>query len=177
MLRRCDSQARRHPVVTIQEIESNHDGDRRNADNNDFPQMSRVRERSQISVSLGGGIALVHPVRAEVVGDVEHLDVGETHRAQGIVGRLDVRAMTPRATAAINNDELVSRQRLGTLAQRLQAAFAGGRPDVFSSRNMRLGVQHVRSHLDNKRLFPRGRLEDFDQFVGLRSCDLGMALA
>ena len=108
-------------MVTIQEIESNHDGDRRDTDNNDFPQMSQVHERSQTSVSLGRGIALVHPVRAKIVSDVEHLNVRETHRAQCIVGRLDVRAVAPRATAAINNDELVSGQRL----QHAYAAVAG----------------------------------------------------
>lgn len=154
-------------MVTIQEIESNHDGDRRNADNDDFPQMSRVRKRSQISVSLGGGIALVHPIRAEVVGDVEHLDVGETHRAQGIVGRLDVRTVAPGATTAIDHDELVPGQGRNPLAQLLQAAFAGGRPDVFSSGNMRLGVKHVRSDLDDEWLCTCRSLEEFNQFIGI----------
>src|ERR1035437_3184901 len=59
--------------------------------------------------SPGDRITLIHPVRAEIVGDVQHLDVGKSQRAQGIVGGLHVGTMAPRATAAVENDQLRSR--------------------------------------------------------------------
>ncbi len=154
-------------MMPIQHIESNQDGNRHNAKNNVFLQMSWVHERSQISLSLGSGIALVHPVGAEVVRDVEHLHGRETHRAQCIVGRLDVRAVVPGATAAVNNDELVPGQSRNSLAQLLQSALAGGRRDLLGARNMRLRVKHVGPDLDDEWLCTRGRLEHFDQFIGV----------
>ena len=163
--------------MAIQEIESNHEGGRRDADNNDFPQMSGSAREARFSVSLGSRIALVHPVCAEIVSDVEHLDVRESHRAQRVVGRLDVGAMAPRATAAINNDELVPGQRLDALAQRLQAAFAGGRPDVFGTGNMRLRVKTCDPTWMMSGFSPAEDWRTLTSSSGLRSWELGMELA
>ena len=91
------------PVMTGDEVKSRDDGDRRNADQNFSPE-----SRAQSLLSLGNWIALIHPIGAKIVGDIEHLDVGEAHGAQRVVGRLDVWTMAPGATATVNNDEFVS---------------------------------------------------------------------
>jgi len=89
--------------MTGDEIESSNDGDRRDAYQDSFSEC-----RAQSLLSLGNWIALIHPICAEIVSDVEHLDVGEAHGAQRVVGRLDVRTMAPGATTAIDHDELLS---------------------------------------------------------------------
>lgn len=93
----------RPPVMTGDGIKSSDDGDGRGAYQNCFSEC-----RAQSLLSLGNWIALIHPICAEIVSDVKHLDVGEAHRAQRIVGRLDVRTMAPGATTAIDHDELLS---------------------------------------------------------------------
>src|ERR1017187_5285199 len=123
-----------------------------------------VERRAQSLLSLGNWIALIHPIGAEIVSDVEHLDVGEAHGAQRIVGRLDVRTMTPGATATINHDELFSGKRLNARAQLLAADLAGTRTDVLGTGNMCLLVQNVGANLDQQRLFPLRGLKDLDEF-------------
>lgn len=151
-----DHQARGDGAMTIQHIEPNHDGDGHDAGHNLFLQMSLVHERDQVSFSPGSWIAFIHPVRAEIVRDVKHPDIAETHRTQCIVGRLDVRTMAPRTTSAINNDEFVSRERFNALAQLLDTARTGGRSDVFRARDMRLRVEHMGTDLNHQWLFALG---------------------
>src|SRR5450631_3847918 len=88
------------------------------------------RCRAQKSVSLCDRVALVHPTRAEIVGDVEHLHVGESHGVQSIVGGFHIRTMAPGAAAAIQNDELGSRQRFHALAELLQSGLTRGGTDI-----------------------------------------------
>src|ERR1019366_8533541 len=102
-----------------------------------------VERRAQSLLSLGNWIALIHPIGAEIVSDVEHLDVGEAHGAQRIVGRLDVRTMAPGATATINDDELFPGERSNARLQLLEADFAGTRTDVLRTGNMCLLVKHM----------------------------------
>src|SRR5437868_4906502 len=92
-------------------------------------------------VSPANGIALLDPIRPKVVCDMENFYVGETHCAQCIVGWLDIRAVAPRATPAIQNDELVSRQAFHSLPQGLQSCLTGGWANVFRVGNMRLRVK------------------------------------
>ena len=132
-----DSQARGDTLARMQQVESESDSDDRNPNNSCLLQMSLVDQRDQLLFSLGSWIALIDPIGAEIVSNIKHLDVGETHRTQGVAGRFDVRAMAPRAATAIKNDELVSGQRLNPLAQLLQAAVAQGRTKVLGSGNMR----------------------------------------
>src|ERR1039458_7854110 len=96
------------------------------------------RPSTPVLISLGNRVALIHPVRAEIVGDIEHLHVGKTQRAQGVVGRLDGRAMAPWATSAIDHDELSFGQSLHPLPQLLQPVLVGSRADVLGAGNMRL---------------------------------------
>ena len=102
MLGNCGADARPR-VITGNEIESSDDGDRRDAYQNFLSKC-----RTQSLLSLGNCIALIYPIGAEIVSHVKHLDVGEAHRAQRIVGRLDVRTMAPGATTAIDHDELLA---------------------------------------------------------------------
>ena len=125
--------------------------------------------------SFGDRVAFVGPVGTEVVGDVERLDVGEAHGVEGVIGRLHVGAVSPGAASAIDDDEFVARQRLDAGAETLERIRVGSRADVFGTGDMGLGVQDVRSDLDEERLVSFGRLKDFDQVVGIdevRGCDL-----
>src|ERR1700719_4092451 len=83
--------------------------------------------------SSGDRIPFIDPIRAEIIRDVEHLHVGESEGAQGVVGGLDIGTMTPWATAAIQNDELVSRQGFYSLSEELQSCVARRRADVFGA--------------------------------------------
>jgi len=89
--------------MTGDEIESSDDGDRHDAGQNSFPECG-----AQSLLSLGNWIAPTHPIGTEVVRDIKHLDVGESHSLQRVGGGLDVRAVVPRATAAVDDDELLS---------------------------------------------------------------------
>src|SRR5208337_1028458 len=55
-------------------------------------------------LALGDGITLVHPVGAEVIGDVNGLYVGESERLQYLVCRVHVRAVSPGAASAVDDD-------------------------------------------------------------------------
>jgi hypothetical protein len=70
--------------------------------------------------------------------------------------------MAPRATSAIDNDELASGQSLHTFTQLLYAALAGSRADVLGTGNMCLLVKNVGPHLDHEWLFALGGLKDLD---------------
>ena len=72
--------------------------------------------------------------------------------------------MAPWATLPIDDDELLSRQRLHPLPQLLQPALVGSRADVLGAGNMRLLVHDVRPHMNQEWLFALGGLQDFDQF-------------
>ena len=161
MLGNCGTDARLR-VMTGDEIESSDEGDGRDAYQDSFSEC-----RAQSLLSLGNWIALIHPICAEIVSDVKHLDVGEAHPAQRIVGRLDVRTMAPGATTTIDHDELLSGQRLNACAQLLEADLAGTRTDVLGTGNMCLLVQNVGADLDHQRLFALRGLKDFDKFVGI----------
>ena len=75
MLGKCGTDAS-PPVMTGDEIESSDDGDRRDAYQNSFSEC-----RAQRLLSLGNWIALIHPICAEIVSDIERFDIGEAHRA------------------------------------------------------------------------------------------------
>ena len=64
------------PVMTGNKIESSDDGDRSDAGQNSFREC-----RAQSLLSLGNWIALIHPICAEIVSDIERFDIGEAHRA------------------------------------------------------------------------------------------------
>src|ERR1017187_1265545 len=87
---------------------------------------------------LRDGIALVHPVCTEIVGDVEHLHVSKAHGLQRVICGLHVGAMAPGAAPAIQNDKLSSRQGIHALAELLYPALGRGRADVFRPRDVRL---------------------------------------
>src|ERR1035438_3635717 len=121
------------------------------------------RCRAQNSVSLGHRVPLVYPVRAEIVGDVEHLHVGESHGVQSVVGGFHVGTMAPGAAAAIQNDELGSRQRFHALAELLQSGLTPCGTDIFRSRDVRLREQDVGSDLDHEWLFFVRSLNQLDR--------------
>jgi hypothetical protein len=107
------------PVMMGNEIKSRGDGDRGDTGQNSFSEC-----RAQKLLSLGNWIAFLDPVHPEIARNIEYLHIGKAHCVQRVVGRLDVRTMVPRATSAIDNDELVSGQSLHTFTQLLYAALA-----------------------------------------------------
>lgn len=59
-------------------------------------------------LTLFRGVTLIHPVRAQIVGNVEDLQLCETLITECFVCRLYVRAVVPGAASAVNHDESVS---------------------------------------------------------------------
>src|SRR5450755_355073 len=125
------------------------------------------RCRAQTLFSLRDGIAFVDPVCAEIVGNVEHLHVGEAHGLQCIVGGLHVGTMAPGAAAAIQNDKLSARQGLYALAELLYAALGRRWANVFRPRDVRLGEQNVGAHLDHEWLIFPWALGELYQIFGV----------
>src|SRR5512146_106592 len=61
-------------------------------------------------VTAFNGIALFNPVAAKIIGDIKNLHIRVAHALQQLICRGYIRAATPRAAAAIENDEFVFRQ-------------------------------------------------------------------
>src|SRR3974390_3826745 len=80
--------------------------------------------RAQRLFSLGDRVALIDPVRAKIVGNIKDFCVRESHGMQGVVGRLHVGTVRPGTAAAIEDDELGSREGLDSLAALLQSRLA-----------------------------------------------------
>lgn len=91
----------------------------------------RNRVGREALLTFLNGKSLIHPVLAEIVRDVEHLQLGEAHAMEGLVSRLYSRAMGPRAAATIENDESPVGERFHALSQLLDYFFPGGRANVF----------------------------------------------
>jgi len=79
--------------------------------------------------------------------------LGETHGVEEVVGGFHVGAVGPRAAAAVENDGLVAREGFDAGAETLQGRGIGGRTDVFGVRDVGLGVEDVRSDVDEEGLF------------------------
>src|SRR5438477_1445595 len=150
--RPCRPAADRRAMMTAHEVESRHYYDQCQAAENAFLQYADLSlEAFRSLVSLANRIALVDPIRPKIVRNKEDFHVGEAHGAQRIVGGLDIGAVAPRATPAIQNDELVLRQGFHPLPQGLQTCLTGGWANVFRVGNMRLRVKDVGAHLNHER--------------------------
>ena len=90
-------------------------------------------------LTLFRGVTLIHPVRAQIVGNVEDLQLCETLITECFVCRLYVRAVVPGAASTIDNDEPVSVESLHTLLQLLHHCFIGCRTEELRTRNVGLG--------------------------------------
>jgi hypothetical protein len=82
-------------------------------------------------LALFNGKPSIDPVQAEIVRNVQNLQLGESHAVKGIVSRPKGRAMVPGAAPAIEYDEFVARQRFHPLAEFLQLVRLGSRANVF----------------------------------------------
>jgi hypothetical protein len=118
-------------------------------------------------LTLFKGITLIHPVRAQIVGNVKDLQICETQVTEGFVSGLYVRATAPGAASTIDNDKPVSGEPFQSLAQLLHRCFVGGRTIVFGSREMGLGVRKSKAYINEEWSFAFGRLEDFDQVLSV----------
>ena len=61
-------------------------------------------------------VSLGHPIRSEVIGEVEHFDVSEAQRGQLLICGPNIGTFVPRAAPAIDYEEL-------SAVQLLNAAF------------------------------------------------------
>src|SRR5260370_22511770 len=89
--------------------------------------------------AFGDGQAGVHPIHAEVVGEVHDFHVRESHGVQRFVSGLGVGAFVPRTATAIQHDQLLSLQRRNALAQQFQPFGRRARARVAGTWNTRLG--------------------------------------
>src|SRR5690348_1145991 len=78
-----------------------------------------------ILFAFGYGVAFVDPVSAEIVRDLQGLYLCETHGVEQVVGGLHVGAVGPGAAAAVEDYELVTRERLDASAEPLQGRGIG----------------------------------------------------
>ena len=116
---------------------------------------------------LQRGIAPIHPVGFEIVVEVQDFHIGEAHRLQGIVSRLNVGAMGPRAAAAIEHDVAVLREGSDPFFERLKALGLGPGTLVVRSRYVGLIVQIAESYLDYEGLPIFVESESLNQISGL----------
>src|SRR5579863_8900994 len=130
---------------------------------NDFWVSKRVRAL----FSLGHGITLVDPVSAEVVRNVEQLDIAESQGTQFFVCGINVWTFAPRTAPAVNNDGLRARQTLNPLAKTLNTFRLRRRAGVLRIRHVRLLIKDAKSNLEDERPRAFRRLHDFGQFLGL----------
>lgn len=72
-----------------------------------------------ILVAAGYRITFVYPIRAEIIGNVEHFHVFKTHGAEFLVSGIDVWAIAPGTAPAIDYDGSRARQTFQTLAELL----------------------------------------------------------
>ena len=81
MFNGCAIRADEHSVMPTPEVKHRRDRDQRQADGNPFLQYADLNQKARFLISLGNRIALVNPIRSEVVRNVENLHVSETQGA------------------------------------------------------------------------------------------------
>lgn len=92
-----------------------------------------------------------------------------------IVGGLHVGAVRPGAASAVEDDGFVARQLVDASAEALKGGGIGRRADVFGVGDVSLCVEDVGSDVDEERLFPFRRVQDFHEVVDhhrMRGSDL-----
>ena len=116
----------------------------------------KTRQEGELLCTLFNRITSIHPVHAQIIGNVKHFQLCETQVMQGLVSRLYVRATAPGAAPTINNDEPASREPFHTLAQLIHHCFLGGRTIVFRTGKMGLGVRKSKAYINEGRSFAFG---------------------
>jgi len=111
-------------------------------------------------------IAFLDPICAEIVWDVEGFCVGETHGVEEVVGGFHVGAVGPGTASAVEHDEFVAREGVDAGAEALESRRIGGGSDVFGVGDVGLGVEDVRSNVDEEGLVGFWGLQNFDKVVG-----------
>ncbi len=104
-------------------------------------------------LTLFKGITLIPPVRAQIVGNIEELQLCEAPITEGFVCRLYVRAVVSGAASTIDNDRPFSGESLHTLPQLLHHCFIGCRAEELRTRNMCLGIKRMKTYVNQERAF------------------------
>src|SRR5215469_6286428 len=107
-------------------------------------------------LSFGDRITFVGPVCAEIVDNVEDLQLLESHPAEIVVCGRYIWTLAPGTTSTIEHDVLRPRQGFSPLAKSLDAFGTRGRTDVFRSRDVCLGIEHLGTNVKDQRLVPLG---------------------
>ncbi len=92
------------------------------------------------------------PILAEILGNVENLDVLKTQGMEFLISRPQIGTHIPGAAATIDDDGLGARQRFNTLAQKIETFRPIPRAEVFGSRDVSLSVKYTKTDMDYKRL-------------------------
>ncbi len=116
----------------------------------------KTRQEGELLCTLFNRITSIHPVRPQIVGNVEHFQLCETQVMQGFVSRLYVGTTPPGAASTIDNDESASGEPFHSLAQLLHHRFVGGRTIVFRTRKMGLAVRKSKAHINEEWSFAFG---------------------
>src|SRR4051812_31062960 len=108
-------------------------------------------------------MALVDPIRAEVVSDVQHFDVLEAELLQFREGRPHIWTMVPRAASAIDDNLFILRHTLHAVTKHFDAARVVCWPNVFRAFNVRLRIENPRSNIQDQQFAALIRLQNADQ--------------
>jgi hypothetical protein len=100
--------------------------------------------------AFGCGVAFVNPVGAEVVGQVEDFEVGETEGVELVIGGGDIGAAAPGAAAAVEDDGSVFGELRYAVAQGLEAGVLAGGAGVFGVGDVGFGEEDVGAYLQNE---------------------------
>src|SRR5208282_169757 len=128
-----------------------------------------TRSRGATTLSaLGDGVTFVDPVGAEIMGNVQCLDIAKAERAQRAEGGADIRAFAPRAAAAVDDDRSLFGQLGDALSQHVKPGAFVARAGILGADDMRLVIKLAESNLQYDRPGVRIRLQDCGKFRRLQ---------
>jgi hypothetical protein len=125
-------------------------------------------DASLVLAALRDWIALIYPIRSEVICKIEHTNASEAESVQLPICGPNVRALVPRAASAIDDEELIRPQSLHAVPERLESRFLPSGPNVLRSRDMRFSVEDMRADLQHQGFLSAGRVQDLHEFLRLQ---------
>jgi hypothetical protein len=123
-----------------------------------MPGERRRRHGGRQGLSDGGSLLAFHavagidPVGAEVMGEEESLNVGESHAVQEKPGGGDVRAVFPGAASAVEDNGPGAGEAVDAAAEGLKTSGRGGGTGVLGAGDVGLLEKHEGTDLEDERM-------------------------
>jgi hypothetical protein len=122
---------------------------------------------STVLLSLFYRVTPLDPVFAEVVDNIEQLQIPETQPEECLVRGIQIWTVIPGATSAVKHNGLSARQRRDAPAKLLYAFRTVVSTNVLGARDVRLQVQNPKADLEDEWFRLRGRFQFIRKILGL----------